>query len=129
MLAILIGVIGGLALLTLVHFEFELGGSKVDRSGRLAILINGIPQRMARDVLLPNYGWVPIDPQAGDKSSSRDRALAIGDLSNRFLITTQGGGDSEYLGWYYNADQSYTCDPKVLVHPDSFAEWEPLEGE
>lgn len=58
MLAVLIGVIGGLALLALAQFEFGLGGSKVDRTGRLAILINGIPQRMARDVLLPNYGWV-----------------------------------------------------------------------
>jgi len=56
--AVLIGVLGGLALLTLVQFEFELGGPKVDRSGRLAILINGLPERMARDVLLPNYGWV-----------------------------------------------------------------------
>jgi transglutaminase-like putative cysteine protease/sugar lactone lactonase YvrE len=81
------------------------------------------------EVYLPNYGWIPIDPQAGDKSSPRDRALAIGDLSNRFLITTQGGGDSEYLGWYYNAHESYTSDPKVQVHPDSFAEWEPLEEE
>jgi hypothetical protein len=58
MLAVFIGVIGGVALLALVHFQFELGGPKVDRSGRLAILINGLPQRMARDVLLPNYGWI-----------------------------------------------------------------------
>ena len=81
------------------------------------------------EIWLPNYGWIPIDPQAGDKSSPRDRALAIGDLSNRFLITTQGGGDSEYLGWYYNAHERYTSDPQVVVHADSFAEWEPLEDE
>jgi hypothetical protein len=56
--AVLVGTIGGLVLLTLVHFEFDLGGSKVDRSGRVAILINGLSERMARDVLLPNYGWV-----------------------------------------------------------------------
>lgn len=71
MLAALIGGLGGLALLLLVHFEFELGGPKIDRTGRLAILINGIPRRMARDVLLPNYGWVlqirlpeQLDPDA-----------------------------------------------------------------
>jgi len=58
MLAVLIGAIGGLVLVALVQFDFELGGSRVDRSGRLAILINGLPERMARDVLLPNYGWV-----------------------------------------------------------------------
>ncbi len=79
------------------------------------------------EVYLPSYGWIPIDPQAGDKSSPRDRALAIGDLSNRFLITTQGGGDSRYLGWYYNSHESYVTDPKVEVHVETFAEWEPLD--
>ncbi len=74
-LAALIGGLGGLALLLLVHFEFELGGPKIDRTGRLAILINGMPRRMARDVLLPNYGWVlqirlpeQLDPDAGGGS-------------------------------------------------------------
>jgi len=58
MLAALIGALGGIALLALVHFGFELGGPRADRSGRLAILVNGIPERMARDILLPNYGWI-----------------------------------------------------------------------
>jgi transglutaminase-like putative cysteine protease len=79
------------------------------------------------EMYLPNYGWVTIDPQGGDKSSPRDRALHIGCLANRYLITTQGAGDSEHLGWYYNCDETYTTDPQVEVHTEAFAEWEPLE--
>jgi len=78
------------------------------------------------EVYLPNHGWVRMDAQAGDKKSPRDKALAIGNLGNRYLITTQGAGDSEYLGWYYNCHETYTSAPQVQVHFDAFAEWEPL---
>ncbi|MBP7053899.1 MAG: transglutaminase [Phycisphaerae bacterium] len=79
------------------------------------------------EVYLPNYGWVTMDAQGGDKPLPRDRAMHIGNLSNRFLITTQGGGDSEYLGWYYDCYETYTCDPQLEIRIEAFAEWEPLE--
>ncbi|HEB88405.1 MAG TPA: hypothetical protein ENI85_02450 [Deltaproteobacteria bacterium] len=79
-LAILAGLLGGLGLLLLVHLGVELGGPRIDHSGRLAITINGVPERMARDVLLPESGWalqvrLPEDPL--EASASEDAAASV----------------------------------------------------
>jgi len=79
------------------------------------------------EIYLPNYGWVPVDANAGDRDWPADQAAAFGGISNRFLITTQGGGASEYLGWNYNIESRWISSGKCSVFIDSNAEWEPLK--
>jgi len=79
------------------------------------------------EIYLPGYGWIPVDANAGDRDWPADQASAFGGISNRFLITTEGGGGSEYLGWNYNVDAKWLASGKATVFLDSNAEWEPLE--
>jgi hypothetical protein len=77
-------------------------------------------------IYLPNYGWVPVDANRGDAESPADQARGFGELSNRFLITTQGGGDSEYLGYGYNSFAKYKTTGYCKIDEDNFGFWEPL---
>ncbi len=77
------------------------------------------------EVYLPGYGWIPVDPQAGDKESPAESAASIGELDARFLITTQGGGASEYLEWGYNTNEQWTSRGPVKIHVESVGEWSP----
>jgi len=79
-------------------------------------------------IYLPNYGWVPVDANRGDAESPADQARGFGELSNRFLITTQGGGDSEYLRWGYNSFARYQATGYCKVEQDNFGFFEPLES-
>ena len=78
-------------------------------------------------IYLPNYGWIPVDANRGDAKSLADQARGFGGLSNRFLITTQGGGDSEHLAWSYNSFAKYAMIGFCKVEEDSFGLWEPLD--
>jgi sugar lactone lactonase YvrE len=80
-------------------------------------------------IYLPNYGWVPVDANRGDKESPVDQAKGIGQLADRFLITTQSGGGSQYLGWSYNSLARYKMDGYCKVEEDNFGFWEPLKKE
>ncbi|MCX6600178.1 MAG: transglutaminase [bacterium] len=79
-------------------------------------------------VYLPNYGWVHVDPQGGDRDKLSEIAASIGQVDNRFLITTEGGGASEYLGWGYNYDHRWTARGPVKIYSDAVGEWSPLRA-
>jgi len=81
------------------------------------------------EIYLPNYGWVPIDANAGDRDFPADQAAAFGGISNRFLVTTEGGGGSEFLGWSYNHENRWTASGKCTVRFEAIAEWQPLDEE
>ena len=78
------------------------------------------------EIYLPNYGWVPVDANAGDRTLPADQGAAFGGISNRFLVTTEGGGGSEYLGWGYNHENRWVSTGKCTVRFEAIAEWEPL---
>ena len=80
-------------------------------------------------VYLPGYGWVHVDPQGGDRELPGQVAESVGRLSNRFLITTEGGGNSEYLGWNYNHNERWQSRGPVKVHVEAVGEWSPVAEE
>jgi sugar lactone lactonase YvrE len=80
-------------------------------------------------VYLPNYGWLPVDVQAGDKELPADQTRYIGSLSNRFLITTNGGGDSEYLDFYYNFNSRWKTAGKCRIETQQYGEFIPLDDD
>jgi len=79
------------------------------------------------EIYLPNYGWVPVDANRGDSPSLIEQARGFGEVDNRFLITTHGGGDSEFLGWSYNAYATFKTTGQAKTEEDNFAVWEPLK--
>lgn len=80
------------------------------------------------EIYLPGYGWVPVDANAGDRPLPADQGAAFGGVSNRFLVTTEGAGGSEYLGWSYNYKPRWVSTGKCGVQIQSVAEWRPLES-
>ena len=78
------------------------------------------------EVYLPRIGWMPVDPSGGDQEWPADQARYFGGLANRFLITTHGGGDSEYLGWDYNAHALSEYEGRGMIHEEGYGVWSPV---
>ncbi|MBI5499295.1 MAG: hypothetical protein HY907_03565 [Deltaproteobacteria bacterium] len=77
------------------------------------------------EVYYPGYGWVPADVQAGDSALPEKQADAMMALPAKFLITTQGAGDSEHLGWNYNSNASWSCEGYCKVVERVWGDWSP----
>jgi sugar lactone lactonase YvrE len=80
------------------------------------------------EVYLPNYAWVPMDPSSGGGifEHPAKKAAVIGYRDNRYLITTIGGGGSEYLEWEYNSNATWKSKGPCKVETERFGEWSPL---
>ncbi|MFH1007667.1 MAG: transglutaminase domain-containing protein, partial [Candidatus Latescibacterota bacterium] len=81
------------------------------------------------EIYLPNYGWVPCDPSTGKGASPAGIAGLFGRVGNHLFVTTHGGGDSEYLGWNYNTESTYSFTGTSSVVSNRMILWDRMEKE
>lgn len=79
------------------------------------------------EAFFPGYGWVPLDANAGFGKDPGERASYFGGRSNRHVVTTIGGGSSEYLDWTYNHHETYQIEGNATLAVQAIARYQPLE--
>ncbi len=78
------------------------------------------------EIYLPPYGWIPFDANKGDVESAGGKVLGIGNVDNRYIITTENGGGDKYLWFGYNYGFKWTSEGKCRIHEESYGMWSPL---
>ncbi|KPL23686.1 MAG: hypothetical protein AMJ75_05620 [Phycisphaerae bacterium SM1_79] len=78
------------------------------------------------EVYLPPYGWIPFDANKGDASLPGKRVLGVGNVSARYIITTENSGGDKYLWFGYNDGYNWTSEGKCRIHEESYGLWSPL---
>jgi len=78
------------------------------------------------EVYLPPYGWIPFDANKGDDKTPGDKVLGIGNVSNRYIITTENGGGDHYLWFGYNYGFTWSSEGKCRIAEESYGIWSPL---
>ncbi len=81
------------------------------------------------EVYMPGYGWVPVDANAGQGKPPGERGDYFGGRSNRHVVTTIGGGASDYLDWEYNRFETYDMRGRVELETQSISRYRPLESQ
>ncbi len=79
------------------------------------------------EVWMPGYGWIPVDANAGTDRDPAVRGLYFGGRSNRHVVTTVGGGASEYLEWDYNHHTRYEVEGTAALEESPLGRYRPLK--
>lgn len=78
------------------------------------------------EVYLPPYGWIPFDANKADQSLQGKKVLGVGNVSARYIITTENGGGDEYLWFGYNYGSKWTSEGKCRIYEESYGLWSSL---
>jgi len=78
------------------------------------------------EIYLPPYGWIPFDANKGDVSLPGKKVLGVGNVSARYIITTENGGGDKYLWFGYNYGHNWTSEGKCRIHEETYGLWSPL---
>lgn len=77
------------------------------------------------EVYLPPYGWIPFDANKGDSELPGRKVQGIGNVSARYIITTENGGGDEYLWFGYNYGFKWTSEGMCRIHDEAYGLWSP----